>query len=51
MKKKPPSETKFTPNRLYKHDRAMDQAAKRARANQPSFISMSSKVKEFSNAK
>lgn len=51
MKKKQPQEPRFVPNRLYKFDRAMEEAAKRARVNQPDFLSMVSKVKEFSNAK
>ena len=46
MKRKPTPEPKFVTNRPYKMDRAMQQAAERARAVQPAMINMVSKVKE-----
>jgi len=46
MKKKKP-EARFVPNREYKFDRAMQQAAERARAFAPVPISMVSNVPEF----
>lgn len=42
-------EPKFNPNREYSFDRAMIQAAKRARALQPELISVVSNVKQFQN--
>jgi hypothetical protein len=42
-------EAKFTTNREYTFDRAMIQAAKRARAFQPELISVVSNVKQFQN--
>ena len=45
-KKKTVREERFETNRPYKFDRAMQEAAKRARAFQPAMINMVSKVKE-----
>ena len=48
-KKKQPQQP--MPRREYKFDIAMQEAAKRARAQQPALISMVSNVKEFDYAK
>lgn len=49
MKKKPPVE-RFNPNREYKFDRAMQDAARRS-ASHPKPISMTTKVGEFAHVK
>lgn len=47
MKKKKEALPSFKPSREYKFDRAMNEAAKKAKAIQPALISMVSNVKDF----
>ena len=48
MSKEQPKEKKLVKTRLYKHDRAMQEAVKRAQY-QPAMIAISSKVKDSKN--